>query len=61
MVIPCTCSTATVVLFAATQECRAADTGHDTPPRHSIQTQGQPVVVLSIDKLYFGLSNVIIS
>ena len=24
---------------AATQECHVADTGHDTPPRHSIQTQ----------------------
>ena len=33
---------------AATQECHAADTGHDTPPRHSIQTRGQPVV-LSFD------------
>ena len=27
----------------------AADTGHDTPPRHSIQTRGRPVAVLSID------------
>ena len=34
---------------AATQECHAADTGHDTPPRHSIQTQGRPVGVLSND------------
>ena len=34
---------------AATQECHAADTGHDTPSRHSIQTQGRPVAVLSID------------
>ena len=25
--------------FPAIQECHAADTGHDTPPRHSIQTQ----------------------
>ena len=23
--------------------------GHDTPPRHSIQTHGRPVAVLSID------------
>ena len=23
---------------ATTQECHAPDTGHDTPPRHSIQT-----------------------
>ena len=34
---------------AATQECHAADRGHDAPPCHSIQTQGRPVVVLSID------------
>ena len=34
---------------AATQECHAADTGHGTPPRHSILTQGRPAVVLSID------------
>ena len=34
---------------AATHECHAADTGHDTPSRHSIQTKGRPVVVLSID------------
>ena len=34
---------------AATQKCHAADTGHDTPPRHSIQTRGRPVAVLSID------------
>ena len=34
---------------AATQECHAADTGHDTPARHSIQTQGPPVAVLSFD------------
>ena len=34
---------------AATQECHAADTGHDTPPCHSIQTRGGPVAVLSID------------
>ena len=33
---------------AATQKCHAAHTGHDTPPRHSIQTQGMaphPVTV----------------
>ena len=34
---------------AATQECHAADIGHDTPPRYSTQTQGQSVVVLSIE------------
>ena len=34
---------------AATQEYHAADTGHDTPPRHSIQTWGRPVLVLSND------------
>ena len=33
---------------AATQICHAADTGHDTPPRHSIQKRGRPVAVLSI-------------
>ena len=30
-------------------EFYAADTGHDTPPRHSIQLRGRPVVVLFID------------
>ena len=34
---------------AATQECHTADTGHDTAPRHSIQTRSRPVAVLSID------------
>ena len=34
---------------AATLECHAAATGHDTPTRHSIQTQGRPVAVLSTD------------
>ena len=33
---------------AATQKCDATDTGHDTPPRHSIQTQGRAAAVLSI-------------
>ena len=28
-----------LVIGAVTQECHAADTGHGTPPRHSIQTQ----------------------
>ena len=28
---------------------RNADTGHDTPPHHIIQTPGQPAVMLSID------------
>ena len=32
----------------ATQKCHAADTGHDTPPRHSIQTHDLSVAVLSI-------------
>ena len=31
---------------ATHDECHAADTGHDTPPRHSIQTWGRPVTVL---------------
>ena len=43
-----TCSNGTSTKSASTHECHAADTGHDTPPRHSIQTQGRPVVVLSI-------------
>ena len=34
---------------AATLECHATDTGHDTTPCRSIQTQGQPVDVQSID------------
>ena len=34
---------------AATQECHATDTGHVIPPRHSIQSRGRPVAVLSID------------
>ena len=34
---------------APTQECHADDTGHDTSPRHSIQTQDRPVAVLSND------------
>ena len=34
---------------AATQKCHAADTGYDTPPRHSIQRRRRPVAVLSID------------
>ena len=33
---------------AATQKCHAANTGHDTPSRHSIQKQDRPVVVLFI-------------
>ena len=44
--------TSEVIYFdqcAATLECDATDTGHDTPPRHSIQIHGRPVVVLSID------------
>ena len=43
---------------AATQECHATDTGHDNPPSHSIQTQGRPVVVLSIDvERHTGIHN----
>ena len=34
---------------AATQVCHAADTGHVTPPRHSVQTRDRPIAVLSID------------
>ena len=43
-----TCSNGTLTKSVATRECHAADTGHDTPTRHSIQTQGRRVVVLSI-------------
>ena len=43
------CSSGTFDQCAATQECHAADTGHDTPPRHCIQTWGRPVAVLFID------------
>ena len=38
-----------MVIWLRPLECHVADTGHDTPPCHSIQTQGRPVVVLSID------------
>ena len=42
----------------ATEECHATDTGHDTPPRHRIQTQGRPVVVLSLDvERHTGIHN----
>ena len=34
---------------AATHERHATDTGHDTPPGHSIHTQGRPLVAVSID------------
>ena len=34
---------------ADTQEFHAADTEHDTPTRHNIQTRDRPVAVLSID------------
>ena len=41
-----------------TQECHVADTGHDTPPCHSIQAQCRPVVVLSIDvERHTGIHN----
>ena len=40
------------------QKCHAADTGHDTQPYHSIQTQGRPIVVLSIDvERHTGIHN----
>ena len=43
---------------AATQECYAADTGHDAPPRHSIQTRVRTVVVISINvERYTGMHN----
>ena len=35
-----------------------SQTGHDTPPHHSIQTQGRPVAVLSIDvERHTGIHN----
>ena len=49
-------SRCTLTQYAATQEYHAADTGHDTPPRHSIQTRGRSVAVLSIDgERYTGI------
>ena len=43
---------------AATLKYHAADTGHDTPSCYSIQTQGRPLAVLSIDvKHYTGINN----
>ena len=43
---------------AATLESHATYTGHDTLRRHCIQTQGQPVVVLSIDvERHTGIHN----
>ena len=43
---------------AAAQECHATDTGHDTRPCHSIQSQGRPVAVLSIDmERHTGIHN----
>ena len=44
--------------MCATHECHATDTGHVTPPRHSIQTRGRPIVVLFIDvKRHTGIHN----
>ena len=34
---------------AATQECHAVDTEHNTPPRHSTQTQGRLVLYENIN------------
>ena len=34
---------------AATLECHAADTGHGTLSRLTVQTRGRPVAVLSFD------------
>ena len=53
MTVPA-CSSCCFDQCAATHECHATDTGHDTPPNQSIQTQGRPNV-LSIDvKRHFG-------
>ena len=44
--------------YSATQECHAPDTRHDIPTRHSIQTRGRPVSVLSIDvERHSGIHN----
>ena len=46
------------VCFGNTEKCHAADTGYDTEPCHSIQTWGQPAVVLSIDvERHTGIHN----
>ena len=45
-----TCSSGTVTnVLPQCMECHVVDTGHDTPSRHSIHTQGQPDVVQPID------------
>ena len=38
----------TAFYSAATLECHAVGTSHDTSPRHIIQTRDRPVVVLSV-------------
>ena len=44
--------------YAATQKFHATDTVHDTTSHHSIHTQDQPVVVLSIDvERHTGIHN----
>ena len=51
----CSSGTLTNVL---PQEFHAAGTGHDTPSRHSIQTQGRHVIVLSTDvERHTGIHN----
>ena len=44
------CSSGPLTIYgASTLEYHAAETGHDIPPCHSIPTQGQPMIKLSID------------
>ena len=51
------CSIGILTDHTATLEYPAADTGHGTPPRHSIQTRGRHIL-LSIDvERYPGIHN----
>ena len=52
------CSSDTLTNVLPHRNAIATDTGHDIPPRHSVQTQGRPVIVLSIDvKRHTGIHN----
>ena len=48
MMVPA-CSSGTLTNVQPHRNAMLQDTGHDTPPRHSIQTRGRPIAVLSID------------
>ena len=43
------CSSGTLTNVLPYKKCHATDTGHDTPPCHSLPTQGIPVAVVYID------------